>query len=66
MQPELPNNINNNPSNNESKDEIYQKYEQGKKILSLIKKPNYFFQDLKEFISMKKILIQKIVKINII
>ena len=54
MQPELPNNINNNPSNNESKDEIYQKYEQGKKILSLIKKPNYFFQDLKEFISMKK------------
>ena len=59
MQPELPNNINNNPSKNESKDEIFKTYEQGNKILSLIKKPNYFFSSLKKFIAMKQNTVSK-------
>ena len=54
MQPEFPNNKENNPSKNEQDDENMQKHEQSAKILSLIEKPYYFFKFLPQFFSMKQ------------
>ena len=53
MQPEFPNNKENNPSKNEQDNEKMQKHEQSNKILSLTEKPNYFFKFLSQFFSMK-------------
>ncbi len=54
MQPEFPNNKENNPSKNEQDDENMQKHEQSVKILSLTEKPYYFFKFLPQFFSMKQ------------
>ena len=54
MQPEIPNNKENNPSKTISSDEMIQKHEQSNKILSLIEKSNFFFKNLSLFTSMKQ------------
>ena len=53
MQNNFPKDKNKSTSKNDSKDEILQKLEQSKKIYSLMKNPNYFFQEYKNFISMQ-------------
>ena len=54
MQPEFPNNRENNPSKNEQDNVEMQKHEQSNKILSLTEKPNYYFKYFSQFFSMKK------------
>ena len=51
MQNNYPNKKNNNPSNNNQKNEMNQKHEESIKINELMKKPNYYFEYYKDFIS---------------
>ena len=50
MQNNFPKDKNNNSSKNDSRDEILYKFEQSIKIFSLMKNPNYFFQEYRKFI----------------
>ena len=51
MQNNYQNKKNNNPSNNNQKNEMNQKHEESIKINELMKKPNYYFEYYKDFIS---------------
>ena len=53
MQNNFPKDKNNNPSKNDSRDEILYKFEQSIKIFSLMKNPNYFFQEYRKFIQIQ-------------
>ena len=49
MQNNFPNDKNNNQTKNDSKNDIHQKHEQSNKIMSLMRKQYYFFQDYNIF-----------------
>ena len=53
MQNNFPNDKNNNQTKNDSKNDIHQKHEQSNKIMSLMRKQYYFFQDYNIFASIQ-------------